>query len=124
MRLQYPLIYPDGMRANRMPKKMNPKKDYKEAIGALVKELRLARAKDSRLLSNVHLNASGSVYGSNPGGPGVMLEFKKGKTRYHWLLDQYDRTADNIYAMSKLVHNWRMFLDSGVRSWREKMEVV
>ena len=76
------------------------------------------------MISNVHLNAAGQVYGRNEGGPGVMLEFKHKGKRHHWLLDTYDRTADNIYAMSKAVNHWRMYMDMGVRSWTEKMVEV
>ena len=127
MKIQFPLDYPKGLIPTRKTRAAKLSKDYREAIGALQKEVRLTTSQlgvsSWILVSNMDLGAKGEVYSRHRDGVGVQLKFRYGGCSHFWIIDKYDRTADNIYALSVALHNWRMYIGKGVKSWTENIVV-
>ena len=124
MKLVHPLPADLRIKPNRAPSKPKQLKDFREAYGALIREVKIGR----KLVSNVtlHTDAQFSANGSVIHRPenattAAVLEFRHGNKKIWVIANKYGRTADNIYQLSQSFCNWRKIVDSGVTWRREKM---
>ena len=113
MKIQYPIYYPPGFKpTKRRRSNRSGSWDFNEAINRLKEELTRAKVKNAELVLNVKLDPFGiperTVHA--PGTdyyPAAQVIFLFEDRRYILTIDQYFRTADNIYKISQAIKTWR-----------------
>lgn len=87
-----------------------------EATGALYKEVRISKVRNAKLYINARINTYTDYYQVIEGYTGAMLEFQHKGSNIVWIMDKYQRRADNVAALAKCMNHWRSFMRLGVVS--------
>lgn len=119
------ILHPLNLPGDFQPRVTRTKPRFKQhnfysSIQYLQREVSKLKLKNARLSTNYALYQNGKAIRdfsrseSFSPSPIVQFEFTLNCKDYTWIVDKYFRAADNIYALSIALKNWKAFTDQKI----------